>query len=334
MNPSPQGKAAQVQITCILSNFNHGQTLSTAVEAMAGQGATLGQLLVIDDGSTDDSKTVLERLKKKIPLLEVHYNPENQGVIRSIKHGLALTRHPYVYTGAADDMILPGFLESAAEILARHPEAGICCGRPIWWTVADDRQVQLGMGMPDVPIHVPPKKCADLVRQERLVLAGHTCVFNRDLLLGVGDFHADLKWHTDWFAMYVLAFRYGVCWAPEARSIMRSLPSTYSASGVQRRKEQAEVCRNIVSLLLLPEYEDVRGAFIESAILHIFSTPMFFVLLRDPRRWRFITGLYLTRLAAPFLRRYELGRRFLEKMNESADFSAVTHFDLSAMRVG
>ncbi len=115
-------------LSVVLPNYNHGKLISRAVTALLAQERLPDEIVIIDDGSTDDSLGVIEALAARSANIRLITNRTNQGATAALASGLAACRGRYVYFAAADDWVLPGFFSTALPVLERHPDAGLVCG--------------------------------------------------------------------------------------------------------------------------------------------------------------------------------------------------------------
>tara|TARA_B100000579_G_scaffold411196_1_gene401814 strand:+ start:93 stop:323 length:231 start_codon:yes stop_codon:yes gene_type:complete len=72
-----------VTIAVIIPNFNHGHLIEQSILSTFDQSVRPNEIIVIDDGSTDDSVTRLKRLEKEIPILKLVLCKENQGALHA-----------------------------------------------------------------------------------------------------------------------------------------------------------------------------------------------------------------------------------------------------------
>jgi glycosyltransferase involved in cell wall biosynthesis len=105
-----------------MGTHDAGAWLGAAVASVLGQ--TLGdlELIVIDDGSTDDTPAVLAAITD--PRLRVQHQPRS-GLTRALARALALARAPLVARLDADDLAAADRLERQLAYLAAHPEVGL-----------------------------------------------------------------------------------------------------------------------------------------------------------------------------------------------------------------
>jgi len=211
----------------------------------------------------------------------------------SSNRALSLARGNYVYLGGADDFVLPGIYETARALLLKYPEAGLCCGQPVWYHEEQDRLVCSGWGMPREDVYLSPQRCIELAQEGRLELTGHTCVYNKKAFMDLGGFRPNLKWHADWMVMFALAFRHGICWVARPQAVLRVTSHSYSAQGTKRKAETQEALTNMLRMLDEPGMEDIRGGFIQSAALFVFDSDLRPLLLKDRRQWAYFSSSYV-----------------------------------------
>jgi hypothetical protein len=280
-------------LSVVIPNFNHAQYLPRCLDALLAQSVQPREILVIDDCSTDDSVKLIEGYATKHPHVRLIRNEKNLGVIPNLNHGLRLASSDYVYFAAADDFVLPGFVEKSLRLLASHPQAGLSCTIGDWREPSTGLNPHIGAGMGERPCHLDPSSLADLEHRSRLHIASNTVIYRKAELQRIGGFRPELKWHTDWFAMYVLAFRFGICFVPEPLAVFFLHPAGYSANTPDKRQARREVYRALLAALAAPEMDDVRPALQETGALFVFGTEMLDVIRGDASCRGFLTPPYV-----------------------------------------
>lgn len=113
----------------VIPAYNYAHTLPRAVGSVLPQLEPLiSELLVIDDGSTDDTRAVLESLSAEAgPNMRVLHK-ENGGPASVRNLGLAQTRGRYLLFLDADDELMPDALRQLTAHIARHPESRMIIG--------------------------------------------------------------------------------------------------------------------------------------------------------------------------------------------------------------
>jgi glycosyltransferase involved in cell wall biosynthesis len=90
-------------ITVYITNHNYGRYIKKAIESVLNQTYTDYEVIIIDDGSTDDSKTIIEQYESN-PLINVVYQ-QKQGLTISNNIALKLARGKFIVRLDADDYL-------------------------------------------------------------------------------------------------------------------------------------------------------------------------------------------------------------------------------------
>lgn len=107
------------QITVLMPAYNAGIYIGEAIASVLAQTFTDFELVIVNDGSTDDTLDVIGTFKD--PRIVV-INQPNQGVAVALNNGLIHARADYVARFDADDICHPQRLEKQLDFLQKHPE--------------------------------------------------------------------------------------------------------------------------------------------------------------------------------------------------------------------
>ncbi|WP_312960590.1 glycosyltransferase family 2 protein [Stutzerimonas nitrititolerans] len=121
--------SSETRISVIIPAYNYAQTLPRAVESVLVQlDDTVAELIVIDDGSTDDTPQVIEALLASWPGRFRALRKENGGLASVRNSGIREARGTYLVFLDADDEMAPGALEALVQHIERHPETRMVIG--------------------------------------------------------------------------------------------------------------------------------------------------------------------------------------------------------------
>ena len=113
-------------VTVMLPTYNRAHFLPTAVESVLGQTRGDFELVVVDDGSTDETPAVMEAFRdERIRLIR----QENRGISGALNRALAHARGEIIARIDSDDRWLPNLLEKEMGILEKRPEVGLVYSR-------------------------------------------------------------------------------------------------------------------------------------------------------------------------------------------------------------
>jgi hypothetical protein len=111
-------------VSVLMSVHNGVRFLREAVDSILSQTWANFEFLGIDDGSTDGSGALLDKLARRDPRMRVIHQ-ENMGLTKSLNRGLALARGDLVARMDGDDVSEPTRLEVQMGYLAKHPEIAV-----------------------------------------------------------------------------------------------------------------------------------------------------------------------------------------------------------------
>ena len=114
-------------VSVILPNFNHEDYLQERIESILSQTYRDFELILLDDCSTDDSRSVLQRYTNHPQVSALVLNETNTGnTFLQWDKGIGLARGRYVWIAESDDVADPHFLEATVSALQAHPHATMC----------------------------------------------------------------------------------------------------------------------------------------------------------------------------------------------------------------
>ena len=111
------------KITVLMPVYNGAAYVREAVESLLNQTFQDFELLIVNDGSTDDSMAIVSSFKE--PRIKIVHNERNLGLIATLNRGIKLARAPYIARMDCDDVCLPERLAKQAGYLDRNPDCAV-----------------------------------------------------------------------------------------------------------------------------------------------------------------------------------------------------------------
>jgi glycosyltransferase involved in cell wall biosynthesis len=280
-------------VAVVLCNYNHAKYLPDSLGHICAQTRPADQIVVIDDGSTDRSWDIIQKFARECPNLEAHANGRNAGLEASIARALPLDRCDYLVWAAADDRLLPPFLERNMAVLARHPVAALGFSEVVALKGDSEEIDRFAINpaaprifdLSDLPGYLLPDRLRQRMRQAYLPIASNTAVIRADALKAFGGFPAELRWFADSFACTALAMRHGACVVAEPLALIRSRLESYSQT-MRDIPQQTAVLNAVLDLLGRPAMRDIR-AFMKDcpSNLTVYDPLILKVLGKRPSDW-------------------------------------------------
>ncbi|WP_106818031.1 glycosyltransferase [Janibacter massiliensis] len=128
--------------TAIVVTYNHAPYVRQCLESIRQQTRPFARLLLIDDRSPDDTVAVVKEWIAETGFeVEVHVNPENRGLTKSLNAGLGDVRTPFYAYISGDDYMFPDRVERQLEVLEQAPADVVMVYSDAHRVDADDRRL-------------------------------------------------------------------------------------------------------------------------------------------------------------------------------------------------
>jgi glycosyltransferase domain-containing protein len=284
-----------ISVSVLLCNYNDARYLPDSLTAICTQTRLPEEVIVLDDGSTDDSMQIIRDFGRRYPFIRILRNETNRGLLYSINRALNAARCDFIVWAAADDRLLPNFIERNAMCLRQHPNAGLSISRLAVFkdgsndiTPFTEKTHGIAFDFGTEPHFLSPQMLRERLQKSHLWISANTAMASRTALLKAGGFDQELRWHADYFGFLAVALRHGVCCIPETLATMRQREQTYSSTGMGNRLEQRATLGRLADKLTSKGWRDIGVAVLRCpALLSPFGGEMLEALLRKPRRWPF-----------------------------------------------
>ena len=297
---------SKATLSVVVPNYNDGSTLVGSLEAILAQSRAADEVLVVDDGSTDNSVELVEKICRANPSVRLIKSDRNCGLPAALNRGLKEAGSDYVCFPAADDRVLPGFFEQSMAMLESHPEAGLSCCTSAWRETINDGLWQESRKTIPAPAYLEPEEVARLERSKRFLICDCSVIVKRSALLEIGGFDTALLWSGCWFAYVAIGFRHGLCYLPDRALVaVNRNPTSYSGVGARDEEASRQVARRMLETLRSPEFSDVAPLFRKTGILCAPSGRTMFLTDPGARAFLSLAGfrLIIRKEAGLFLRR-------------------------------
>ena len=239
-------------VSVIMSVYNCALYLAEAIESILGQTFTGWELIICDDGSSDDSFSVAERYAEQHPgKIRVIRLEKNSGQAVARNRCLALAKGKYVATMDGDDTCDPERLKKELECLMSHPEIDFV---GTGMTIFDED----GVWGASIPKENPEAK--DFMK--RMPFCAATCLFRREALEAVGGYREEAKYRRlEDVDLFVRLYAHGFTGMNIREPLYdyREYRATIGRRSFRVRLKVAVYVSEIVKLLKLPAWMCLFG---------------------------------------------------------------------------
>jgi glycosyltransferase involved in cell wall biosynthesis len=117
-----------MRISVVIPSYNRAHTLQRALQSVFAQGSPVDEVILVDDGSTDDSAALVAR---QFPQVSLIHQP-NGGVSAARNKGIEAAQHEWIALLDSDDCWLPHKIQKVRDAAAKHPEYILYHSDEIW----------------------------------------------------------------------------------------------------------------------------------------------------------------------------------------------------------
>jgi len=117
-----------MRISVVIPSYNRAHTLQRALQSVSAQSSAVDEVILVDDGSTDDSAAMVAR---QFPQVTVIRQP-NAGVSAARNRGIAAAQHEWIALLDSDDCWLPHKIQTVRDAAATHPGFILYHSDEIW----------------------------------------------------------------------------------------------------------------------------------------------------------------------------------------------------------
>ena len=121
-------KQKKPRVSVIIPTYNRGWIIKEAIDSVMAQDYRDFELIIVDDGSTDNTPDILNSYRSDIMV----FRQENQGVSTARNRGLAEASGRFIAFLDSDDLWLPQKLFRQVEFFNKNPDAQICQTEETW----------------------------------------------------------------------------------------------------------------------------------------------------------------------------------------------------------
>ncbi|MDD4938655.1 MAG: glycosyltransferase [Candidatus Omnitrophica bacterium] len=195
-------------ISVIIPTYNRAQYIREAIDSVLEQSCKDWEIIVVDDGSTDNTRDILKAYAKVRYIYQKNKGP---GAARNL--GVRNSRAEHIAFLDSDDLWLPEKLKKQREVLESRPELAFVCSQTC---VIDDKGKLLFYWRREKD----NKECFEGLREENFI-STTTVLMRRECFESVGGFDEKLSNAQDYDLWLRLSKRYGFLYMDEIFCLVR-----------------------------------------------------------------------------------------------------------------
>src|SRR5262245_1941316 len=258
-------------VTIIVPSFNYARFIYQSLDSVLAQTWRNWECVVVDDGSTDDTRAVVMSYAERDPRIR-YIHQENRGLSAARNKGIERSRGEFLQFLDADDLIEERKLEKQIEFLRNHRDVDIVYGGVMSFTSVEGDRIIGGEELTWLPSISGSERDA-LLALIRQPFPAHSALIRRSVIADVGLFDERLKACEDghfWVRCAAIGKRFRQIKIEGSLAFYRIHPSSMCANprlmrpAIKRwRREIAKLVKDADALKLnhrlAAEYEGYSG---------------------------------------------------------------------------
>lgn len=193
------------RLSIIMPLYNKAPYVRKALESVMAQTLTDFELIVVDDGSSDNSIDIVNQFFERLKISYFRFQilkQENAGVAAARNNGVAVSRGEFLCFLDADDWWKPEFLEEMDKLIKEYPDGGIYCANYIYYKPG---KTHVALNLPRGYMNYPEA----YLKGSMPIWTGATCM-SRKVFDEMGGFPVGIKLGEDFLLWAKTALNYKV----------------------------------------------------------------------------------------------------------------------------
>ncbi len=299
-----------ISFTAIVPNYNDSATLPKALDSLLAQTSPFDEIIIVDDGSRDNSRAVIEGYVAKHPqLIKFIQHAQNQGVNGALNTGIEAATSDYLIMCSSNDWYAPTEVARCREMLEKYPGITMVCGNSATWDAQKDAPgAPLILTFPQEERRYDPQSYVAQNHRATAYFNGGAIAMKRARIIEFGKLRGELKWHADLMLYLQFAYTDEFVFIPDLLTTVRLEGAKSLSHGRFDWKQQKQVTAQMIRLFkqLYPGQAEMMK---QSAMLprynfralKLFLRPEFFWYVTPLLIWRIMvhTAFYWTRSFIP-----------------------------------
>ena len=241
-------------VSIIIPTYNSARFIGEAIISVIGQDYDAWELIIVDDGSTDDTARVVAEFLADTRISYV--KKENSGVSHTRNFGAALAKGDYLCFLDADDFFYPANLSEKVRVLDQQPHVGLVHGdvNIINESGTPTGSYNTGLGGKDLHLDI-------LLWQECVIPAPSSVMLRRDVFYTAGQWDPDFSTAADQDLFIAVARRHSIYRVSQVLSSYRIVNGSMSRVTRSFEKDHLAVYNKAKKNNLFPDEHFERRCF-------------------------------------------------------------------------
>lgn len=227
------------KVSVCMAVYNGAETIRLALESVRAQTFTDYEIVVLDDGSSDDSAEIAESFGARV------LRQENAGLGAGRKRLVEEASGELIAFLDHDDEWVPDKLDKQVSLFSKHV---VLVHSDCWYLYEDGRSVERNLSIPH------SSRSFDHILPDNIVIAS-SALFSRSAMLAAGNFISETVRCSDWYGWFLLASRGRFVHLAEKQVRYRVLSGSLANAGYKFQSAKRFLLRDVI----LPRVDEFLG---------------------------------------------------------------------------
>ena len=222
------------KFTIIISSYNYENYIKETIESVINQTYTNWEMVIVDDGSTDNSVEVIKSYCQKDDRIKLfqHENGVNKGIVETVKLGISKANTEWIVFIESDDIITPNYLEKKYEIIKKNKDVNYIFNQTELF--GDKNAVEAFYPVIEKQLNILAGKSIVTIEDLKdlnVVLTFSAVMMKKSLFEGV-DFCSPIRQLLDYYLWLQIASKTNLYYIDEVLTKWRMHPNSYNTHKV------------------------------------------------------------------------------------------------------
>ena len=229
-------------VSVIIPNFNHAAFLDKRISSVLSQSYDAFELIILDDNSTDNSQSVINKYKDDNHVSHILFNEDNSGSpFRQWEKGFALAKGELIWIAESDDYCEENLLETLVAQFEADSKCSLAFCKSVKVDVAGNRLSEEGLSRHlNLDGHSFVK---DYLSRYNYVVNASSALFAKKALLGMDNAYTSFRGCGDWIFWIEIAMSGSVSYVDTPLNYFRQHGTNTTTLQTQTGKGEYEVIK-------------------------------------------------------------------------------------------
>jgi len=216
-------------ITCIILNYNNYIGLRRNLNKILTLDVKFDQIIVVNDGSRDNSLNYLNTLKKKHKL-QIINNIKNLGINKSFNKALKFVKSQYIFSMATDDNYSYNIVKIFKKNLCKYNnKPKLIFGNAEGVYFENNLKISQNMNLKNSKFF-SKEEFIDFYLKNPFTFFGGNILTETNLTKYFGGYHLQMRWHSDWLLYLLISLNHGCLYVTDTIIKRNIVKKSYSSN--------------------------------------------------------------------------------------------------------